>query len=475
MRWTIGTKIWSSIALALVMLVCIGWVSHRSTSNLIEMNLGVANAHAVLDALHSVDLELFQAESAVESIGEGESEDKRVLQRLRSAGPAVGHFAKTIRELTVADDWQQRKLGAAEPLLMARAELLKGHAEGRRSGAGERERKRAAARAVLSDMETHEREGLRRREAELSRVSRQVVSTIYFVTAFAALLLATAGLFIVRGITAPVRDATETLKSSSTQLTASAEEHRGAITAQSASVNETAATLSELSSSQKQVVGNATAVAAAAETSAKAIEAGHSSIAATLGGLGEIKGKTEATSQRIVALSAKSQQVGKIIVTIKDITEQINLLALNAAIEAARAGEQGKGFAVVAGEIRKLAEKTNRSTADITQLVEDMQNSTNAAVLATEDTLKSVQEGNRLAATAGETFENIARLVSETDEFIKQIQVSCRHQDTATTEIAEAMTQINGGMKQAVDTVEQTVAAAAGLKRLAAGLRGMVD
>ncbi|MBI4346082.1 MAG: CHASE3 domain-containing protein [Elusimicrobia bacterium] len=473
MRWTIGTKIWSALALGLLMLLSIGWMSYQSTSSLIEMNRGVAQAHAVLDALHAVDRDLLQAEAAVEDYVPGE--DTKKLQRIQKAAPAVGQYAKALRELIASDERQQRRLGTLEPLLLTRAESVKAQIEGKQARPGERERKRAATRALLSEMETHEREGLVRREAELSRLSRRVVGRIYTMTALAGLILAAAGIFIVRGITKPVRVATETLKSASGQLTTSAEEHRGAITAQSASVNETAATLSELSSSQKQVVGNATAVANAAEKSSKAIEDGHQSIATTLGGLSDIKTKTEATSQRILALSQKSQQVGKIIVTIKDITEQINLLALNAAIEAARAGEQGKGFAVVAGEIRKLAEKTNRSTADITQLVEDMQNSTNAAVLATEDTLKSVQEGNRLAAAAGETFENIARLVAETDDFIKQIQVSCQHQDTATSEIAEAMTQINGGMKQAVETVEQTVSAAAGLKQLAVDLRGMVD
>ncbi|MBI4423462.1 MAG: CHASE3 domain-containing protein [Elusimicrobia bacterium] len=474
MRWTIGTKIWSSLALALGMMFFVGAVSYRSTASLIALNRSVASAHAILDELRSLASDLAEAESSARGYLAGGEE--RALRAYRIASPNAELRAKTLRGLLASDPSQQRRWAAAEPLLAARLDWTKALVQSRKSGATapDRPRKEAFER-LAAELEGHERESLRRRQSESEKTAAAVVSTIYTVTALAAVLLAGAGLFIVRGITAPVRSHTETLKSASSQLTASAEEHQRSIREQSTSVNETATTLTELSASQKQVVGNAASVAAAAEKGAKAIQAGHTSIAAALEGLGEIRRKTEATSQRIMALSNKSQQVGKIIVTIKDITEQINLLALNAAIEAARAGEQGKGFAVVAGEIRKLAEKTNRSTGDITQLVEDMQNSTNAAVLATDDTLKSVQEGNRLAANAGQTFDNVARLVSETDDFIKQIQISCQHQDSATSQIAGAMSQINTGMKQTVASVEQAVASAAGLRQLAADLRGMVD
>ena len=264
------------------------------------------------------------------------------------------------------------------------------------------------------------------------------------------------------------------MTSAATELSAASEEQRRSAAQQSAAVNETTATAAELSASQKQVIQTAVAVAHSGDQAVAAIESGQGSITDALRGLMEIKKKTEATSQRILALSDKSQQVGKIVVTIKDIADQINLLALNAAIEAARAGEQGKGFAVVAAEVRKLAERTKKSTDDITQLVGDMQNATTQAVLATEETLRSADAGNNMAVNAGAVFDNIARLVGETADAIKQIHVSCQQQDGATGQIAVAMAQINTGMKQTVAAVEQTVASATGLKDTASQLQDLV-
>ena len=94
------------------------------------------------------------------------------------------------------------------------------------------------------------------------------------------------------------------------------------------------------------------------------------------GNLGTMSDDPHQMSGKVEALSARASQIGGIVQLIKEVADQTNLLALNAAIEAARAGEQGRGFAVVADEVRKLAERTTKATAEISTLVTNIQEET---------------------------------------------------------------------------------------------------
>ena len=137
---------------------------------------------------------------------------------------------------------------------------------------------------------------------------------------------------------------------------------------------------------------------------------------------------------------------------INGIAEQTNLLALNAAIEAARAGDAGRGFAVVASEVRKLAERSIRSTESIREIIAAVQDETNATIMATEQGAKQAREVGELMRSTVDVLDESLRATDQQKEAADQVSAAMVEIRTAAEQLA-AEQQERAGTAQRVDTL----------------------
>ncbi len=162
----------------------------------------------------------------------------------------------------------------------------------------------------------------------------------------------------------------------------------------------------------------------------------YSAVKANIEKMFSIRHKIQTIAELILELSDFVQSISSTIGLVEDIAEQTNLLALNAAVEAARAGEHGKGFAVVASEIRKLADESKQATTKIISLINDIQQTANSTVLATEEGTKEIESGLELAHTISENIEQLINAMNEISKNMNEIFVSSSqiNNDSKTTD-----------------------------------------
>jgi len=209
----------------------------------------------------------------------------------------------------------------------------------------------------------------------------------------------------------------------------------------------------QISNAISQVSVNTEAVSSSAEKTAMTANDGEKAIKQAVNQMKIIEEKTNATANVIGELEEKSKQIGKIVDVISSISGQTNLLALNAAIEAARAGEAGRGFAVVAEEVRKLAEQSRDAAKQITELIDDVQSKTDSAVVFMNDGKKEVDTGANVVVAAGQSFEEILKMVRDMTNQVHEISGSIEEITSGTQNVVNAVQDIDAeGQK----TSEQT-------------------
>lgn len=262
-------------------------------------------------------------------------------------------------------------------------------------------------------------------------------------------------------VISPLGDVAKQLNSVSSETSRAASE-------QSRSSSLVSNAMNDMLRSVTAVAQNAGSAAQAADDADSEAKEGLAIVQNTVVSINDLAAEVERAAEVIVKLESDTESVGSILDVIKGIAEQTNLLALNAAIEAARAGEQGRGFAVVADEVRTLASRTQESTHEIQNVIEQLQSAARSAVTVMDHGKEQAKRSVDQAGATGASLEAITAKVTSITDMNQQIASATEEQQS----FANSIQQNVNSMRDSAQVSERSTEK---VSELSTSLQGLAD
>ncbi|MEG1039706.1 MAG: methyl-accepting chemotaxis protein [Pseudomonas sp.] len=279
----------------------------------------------------------------------------------------------------------------------------------------------------------------------------------------------------LRDLIGGIRDGVTQIASAAEELSAVTEETSAGVNSQKVETDQVATAMHEMAATVQEVARNAEHASSAATDADAQARAGDQVVAEAISQIERLAEEVQRSTEAMAQLQQESQKIGSVMDVIKSVAEQTNLLALNAAIEAARAGEAGRGFAVVADEVRGLAQRTQKSTEEIEELVAGLQSGTQQVANVMLGSRNLTESSVDLTRKAGASLESITRTVSNIQSMNQQIAAAAEQQSAVAEQISRSIVNVRDVSEQTAAASDETAASSVELARLGNQLQTLVS
>lgn len=264
------------------------------------------------------------------------------------------------------------------------------------------------------------------------------------------------------------------IASAAEELSAVTEQTSAGVNSQKVETDQVATAMHEMTATVQEVARNAEEASEAAVAADLQAREGDKVVNEAIAQIELLATEVGHSTEAMAELKRESDKIGSVLDVIKSVAQQTNLLALNAAIEAARAGEAGRGFAVVADEVRSLAQRTQKSTEEIEELISGLQNGTRQVATIMDNSRELTVSSVELTRRAGTSLESITRTVSAIQSMNQQIAAAAEEQSATAEEINRSVLNVRDVSEQTSAASEETAASSVELARLGSHLQALV-